>query len=249
MTETFAAQDLPALRALAAREREHGGFTVAARMDADGRVVRDAGDGATGEWTERWGDDRHPVLLFGAGHVGRALAIALAPLPVAVTWLDPRADAFPPAIPANAALRLLADPAEAVAAAPAGASVMVMTHSHPLDLAVVAAALARDDLGPVGLIGSKTKRARFLARLREAGLADAAAARLVCPIGVESVAGKEPAVIAAVAAAQILQWRERAASAGQAGPVRSEPGRTRPAPRRRDATKTPPAHIRGTRGR
>ncbi|MGL4444794.1 MAG: XdhC family protein, partial [Alsobacter sp.] len=60
-----------------------------------------------------------------------------------------------------------------------------------------------------------TKRARFLARLRDAGLGDAAARRLVCPIGVAGIEGKEPAVIAAAAAAQVLQWRE-AATEGRA---------------------------------
>jgi xanthine dehydrogenase accessory factor len=215
LTETFDAGDLPGLRALAAREREPGGFAVAAALDGAGRVARRDGAVAAGGWIERHGDDRRPLLLFGAGHVGRALAMALAPLPFAVTWFDSRPDAFPPAVPANASPVLLGDPADAVAAASEGAAVLVMTHSHPLDLAVVAAALAREDLGPVGLIGSQTKRARFLARLRDAGLGDAAARRLVCPIGVVGIEGKEPAVIAAAAAAQVLQWRE-AATEGRA---------------------------------
>ena len=218
LTETFDAGDLPDLRALAAQEREPGGFAVAAALDGAGRVVRRVAAVAAGGWIERHGDDRRPVLLFGAGHVGRALAMALAPLPFAVTWFDPRPEAFPPAVPANASPRLLGDPADAVAAASAGAAVVVMTHSHPLDLAIVAAALSRGDLGPVGLIGSQTKRARFLARLRDAGLGEAAARRLVCPIGVPGIEGKEPAVIAAAAAAQVLQWREAGAEGRTAAP-------------------------------
>jgi xanthine dehydrogenase accessory factor len=208
VTETFDAADLPDLRELAAREREPGGFAVVASIGPAGRVERRAGRVKAGGWMERHGDDRRPLLLFGAGHVGRALAIALAPLPVAVTWFDSRPEAFPAAIPANASPRLLGEPADALASAPPGAAVVVMTHSHPLDLAVVAAALSRDDLGPVGLIGSQTKRARFLARLRDAGLGAAAAQRLVCPIGVPGIEGKEPAVIAAAVAAQVLQWRD-----------------------------------------
>ena len=219
LTETFSAADLPALRDLAAHEGQSGPFVVSASIAADGRVQRrlaSAGRGgsapATGPaapdaWTEHHGDDRYRLLLFGAGHVGRALALALAPLPVALSWFDPRPDAFPPVIPANAEPAVLGDPATAVAAAPAGSAVVVMTHSHPLDLAIVAAALARPDLGPVGLIGSDTKRARFLSRLAAAGLAEAARARLVCPVGVPGIEGKEPAVIAAAAAAQVLQWR------------------------------------------
>ena len=72
-----------------------------------------------------------------------------------------------------------------------------MTHSHPLDLAIVAEALRQDRFGYVGLIGSSTKRARFLSQMRAAGLGEAALAKLVCPIGISGIEGKEPPVIAA----------------------------------------------------
>ena len=72
--------------------------------------------------TEAFGDDRRPLVLFGAGHVGRALVLALAPLPFAITWVDPRPDAFPAHVPANVTLRHLAEPAAALAAMPTGAS-------------------------------------------------------------------------------------------------------------------------------
>ena len=66
--------------------------------------------------------------------------------------------------PANATLVRSGDPPAELAAAPDGAFVTVMTHSHPLDLAIVAEALRQDRFGYVGLIGSATKRARFSAR-------------------------------------------------------------------------------------
>ncbi|WP_460449480.1 xanthine dehydrogenase accessory protein XdhC [Alsobacter sp. SYSU BS001988] len=211
--ETFDARDRDMLARFAALETA-GRFDVAARLGQDGRVVRgvlSSADRSPAEGVvERFGDDGAPVLLFGAGHVGRALAIALAPLPFRLTWIDSRAGEFPAHIPANATVRVADNPVEEVAAAPPGAFVMVMTHSHPLDLAVTTAALRRTELGPVGLIGSATKRARFLKRMREAGLSDAALARLVCPIGAPGVSGKEPAVIAAMTAAQLLQWRDAA---------------------------------------
>ena len=82
-----------------------------------------------------------------------------------------------------------------------------MTHSHPLDLAIVAEALRQDRFAYVGLIGSATKRARFVSQLRAAGLPEGAIAKLVCPIGVPGIEGKEPAVIAASVAAQLLLVR------------------------------------------
>ncbi len=160
------------------------------------------------EWSERYGRDLRPLLLFGAGHVGRALVLALAPLPFRVSWYDTRDNAFPPHIPANATPVHLRDPDSAVASAPAGAFVLVMTHEHPLDLAITAAALARPDLPFVGLIGSASKRARFEKRFREIGMSIERIAGLVCPIGVAGVGDKDPAVIAAATAAQLLQKRE-----------------------------------------
>jgi xanthine dehydrogenase accessory factor len=163
------------------------------------------------------------VYLFGAGHVGRALASALEPLPYRVTWIDSRAEMFPTRLPANATRRLLAQPAPEVTAASRGTLFLVMTHSHPLDLEICDRVLRRGDFAYLGLIGSDTKRARFVSQLRKRGHGDAALARLVCPIGVAGIAGKEPAVIAIAAAAQMLQVSEarRAAADNAAQPQRA----------------------------
>ena len=157
---------------------------------------------------ERFCDARRSVWLFGAGHVGRALMLALAPLPFEVTWIDERADAFPAAVPANVRPLPSADPAAEIARAPARALVVVMTHSHARDLAIVHAALAAGRFGYVGLIGSASKRARFTRRLREAGVPEARIAELVCPIGLPAIASKHPAAIAAGVAVQLLERDE-----------------------------------------
>ena len=149
-----------------------------------------------------WG---RAVYLFGAGHVGRALALALAPLPFQLRWIDSREAAFPARTIASATLVHAPEPPAELAAAPNGALVIVMTHSHPLDLAIVAEALRQDRFSYVGLIGSATKRARFLSQMRAAGLGEAALGKLVCPIGISGIEGKEPPVIAASVAAQLLQ--------------------------------------------
>jgi xanthine dehydrogenase accessory factor len=89
-----------------------------------------------------------------------------------------------------------------------------MTHSHALDLEIVAEALRVERFGYVGLIGSATKRARFLSQMRAAGLTEVQLARLVCPIGVAGLESKEPAVIAASTAAQLLIVSEALAAEG-----------------------------------
>ena len=120
-----------------------------------------------------------------------------------------RAEKPSPTRPANVALFHVPEPATALAAAPDGALIVVMTHSHALDLDIVAAALKSERFGYVGLIGSATKRARFLRQMRDAGLTEAMLERLVCPIGLPGIEGKDPAVIAASTAAQLLMAAER----------------------------------------
>lgn len=151
---------------------------------------------------------RRPLALFGGGHVGRALVQALAPLPYALTWIDSRDQVFPPDTPA-AVVREHSDPVQgAVAQLAPGSHVLVMSFSHAEDLDIVAACLARlrraADLGFIGLIGSRTKWARFGHRLAERGFTDTEIARITCPIGLPGIAGKAPEVIAASVAAQLL---------------------------------------------
>lgn len=157
-------------------------------------------------YRESFGRDLPVVAVFGAGHVGRAIVIALAPLPFRVVWSDRRPGAIPEAVPANATTTRDA-PSAVLRALPDGAQVLVLTHSHTEDLAIVAEALASGRFAHVGVIGSQTKRARFLRRLADLGLGEAAA-RLRCPIGVPGLADKEPAVIAASVAAECLILRE-----------------------------------------
>jgi xanthine dehydrogenase accessory factor len=224
--ELFGAGERAAVGDLARREAA-GPFNTSGRLSPEKgieRLVLDALDvppGAAamreGVLVEGFGDDRRPLILFGAGHVGRALVMALAPLPFAVTWVDPRPDALPEYLPANVVPSSLTDPGTVLAAAPAGAFVLVMTHSHQLDLAVVHAALADERFPYVGLIGSRSKRIRFERRLAEAGMSPKRIAALVCPIGVEGIASKAPPAIAAATVAQLLVRDEALRSA--AAPV------------------------------
>ena len=139
------------------------------------------------------------VCLYGAGHVGTALAEALAPLPFALRWVDGRAESVWP-VATSLPLNRVAIPEAEVARADDSAFHVVMTHSHALDLEIVAAVLARP-FGFCGLIGSATKRATFTRRLAERGLDTAG---LTCPIGLPTIPGKEPAVIAASVVAELL---------------------------------------------
>ncbi len=188
--EAFTTASIVRVRELAGREAQ-GHFTIT-RLIA-GRNIE-----------QSFGEHRRRIYLFGAGHVGRALVLALAPLPFDVCWIDPRPEVFPRAVPQNVSLHQIEEPVRILANAPAGSIVLVMTHSHALDLAIVDAALRCPAIAHTGLIGSLTKRARFEKRLREAGVAAARIEALICPIGISGIKSKEPAMIAAATAAQIL---------------------------------------------
>jgi xanthine dehydrogenase accessory factor len=148
---------------------------------------------------------RRPHLyIFGGGHVGHAMAASCALMPVRTIVVDTRAEAFD-GLTQGIETRLAAMPEQLVREAPAGSAFAVLTHDHALDFLIVAEALRRTDASYVGMIGSGTKKATFRSWfLKTAAGTEAEFARLVSPIGGETVKDKRPAVIAALAAAEIM---------------------------------------------
>lgn len=141
------------------------------------------------------------VLIFGAGHTGRALATALALLPFSVRLVDSRPETLH-GLPDTVTTVAAALPEAEVDAAPPGAAYVVMTHEHSLDFLIAGAALARGDAAYVGMIGSATKRERLRRDLEAAGR-DGDIDRLTLPIGGAAVRDKRPEVIAALTAAEL----------------------------------------------
>lgn len=167
---------------------------------------------------------RFRLQLYGAGHVGHAIARLLAGIDCEVDWIDERDAQFPAGVgdrpvtgcappggpvgaPWPAHVRKVAvDGVEAeVDDAAPGTFFLVLTHRHDLDLRIGERILARADFGFFGLIGSQTKRAKFRAHFARRGIADAVIDRMTCPIGVPGIEGKEPEVIAVGVVAQLLQ--------------------------------------------
>lgn len=185
--------DLPAMRAArGARSGERPGA-----MLTNGLMV------------EPWSTPGLPVWLYGAGHVGRAIVHASRGLPLDLTWIDTASDRYPEPIPTHVTRLEAADPARAAAHAPADAVHLVLTYSHALDLAICHAVLSRT-FGHLWLIGSASKRTRFLRRLRDLGHSEATLSRLVCPIGDRNL-GKEPAAIALGVLADLVRLEKRLA--------------------------------------
>jgi xanthine dehydrogenase accessory factor len=178
--------------------------------------------------------ERLPVLpavaIFGVGHVGLELARVLARQELELHLVDTRAEQL-----AEQRLAVLADavaqvhvhrvpllPEVVLDELPRGAHVLIMTHDHAEDIALCDAALRREDVGWVGLIGSAGKWARFRRRLAEDGHSPDAIAGITTPIGLPDLTGKEPATIALAVAADLVRRFEAAARtpSGAAGAAR-----------------------------
>jgi len=164
-------------------------------------------------WIDTLVPDEMHVVLFGAGHVGHALVKVLATLPCRVHWVDERDTLFPTGLPENVEAEAT-DTAEAVVdQAPAGSYFLVMTHSHALDQSLCERIFRRTDFAYFGLIGSKTKRAKFEHRMAEHGIDPARFPEMTCPMGVSGITDKAPAMIAVAIVAQLLQVRDQRVAA------------------------------------
>lgn len=152
---------------------------------------------------ERFASATPRVLLFGFGHVGAASQRLLATLPFRVDVFDTRTE-----LANTKPVKSVTEAGAETSAALAGPDdlILIMTHDHALDYHLTLAGL-RGAAKFVGLIGSATKRARFLRRLRDAGVGPEALERFCCPIGMPGVDGKQPEVIAVAVAAQLLALR------------------------------------------
>lgn len=173
-------------------------------------VARARGEGrAEALWAQGWLAEPvaapvRDLWLWGAGHVGRAVAGVLTPLPgFRLTWIDTDFGRFPDPVPEGVTCRIAADPGALVPQAPAGADHLILTYSHAIDLDLCHRLLGHG-FGSCGLIGSATKWARFRARLAALGHAPAAISRITCPIGDPGL-GKHPQAIAVGVAAALLK--------------------------------------------
>jgi xanthine dehydrogenase accessory factor len=204
-----------------------GGDEIAARLLSLPRHLAAPSAQRTREgeliFLERLDEEYPAVWLYGAGHVGHALAGMLVQLPLRLLWQDSRAGQFAPEVSTYSRSLPEAELVAAVAQAAPGTYFLVMTHDHGLDYELCRKVLLRNDMAWLGLIGSQSKGARFRSRLRRDGFRPEVIDRLVCPIGVAGVKSKWPAAIAVAIAAQLMQLlSQRAAPAVDAMPAAAD---------------------------
>ena len=145
------------------------------------------------------------LVLFGAGHVAKALVQILGSLPWRITWVDERKEQFPREIPANVHPHITDDPVGDAPDLCRGRHVLILTHNHQLDFDLCRTLLSQGDCASIGLIGSDTKARRFRQRLSHRGFDDTSIASIRCPVGLSRVPGKRPMEVAVSICAELLE--------------------------------------------
>ncbi|MFH0258753.1 xanthine dehydrogenase accessory protein XdhC [Vibrio rumoiensis] len=150
------------------------------------------------------GFNQHHLVLFGAGHVAKALVNIVQTLPFKITWVDEREAEFPDYLAPNVHKLVTDDPVGEIKHMPLNSYYLVMTHNHQLDFDLAREILSQDHFSYFGMIGSQTKRKKFDLRLAHRGFEQGTIEKMQCPIGIAIVKGKHPAEIAVSVAGELI---------------------------------------------
>lgn len=145
------------------------------------------------------------LVVFGAGHVARALVQILGGLPWHVTWVDERSEQYPADIPDNVHPLVTDDPVGDAPSLCQNRHVLILTHNHQLDFELCRTLLAQGQCASIGLIGSETKARRFRQRLSHRGFREQEIEHIRCPVGLSRVPGKRPMEVAVSICAELLE--------------------------------------------
>lgn len=175
----------------------------------DVHLVRDLGmccGGRMSVFLERV-EPATPLRIYGAGHVGTALADIARKAGFAVTVVDGRAEWADPERFADDVTVEDAEPEDHLKAHPPrpGEYLVVVTHDHPLDEALVRQMLAAPP-AYLGLIGSRGKWGRFRKRYLARGFTEEQLTTVRCPVGLD-IGAMTPAEIAISIIAEMIHHR------------------------------------------
>jgi xanthine dehydrogenase accessory factor len=147
------------------------------------------------------------VFVFGAGHVGAAIARAAAAAGFRVVVVDDRAEYADPSRFAAGVSVLAAEVDDALTRYPltAADAVVIATRGHRND-AVILERVATSPAGYVGLLGSRRKKVVVTKGLKAAGVPAASLQRVRVPVGL-AIGAVTPEEIAVSVVAELIAWR------------------------------------------
>jgi len=147
------------------------------------------------------------VFVFGAGHVGAAIARAAAAAGFRVVVIDDRSEYADASRFADDIAVLAADVETALARYPltVGDAVVIATRGHRND-ALILERVATSPAGYVGLLGSRRKKAVVTKGLKAAGVPAKSLQRVRVPVGLP-IGAVTPEEIAVSVVAELIGWR------------------------------------------
>ena len=147
------------------------------------------------------------VFVFGAGHVGTAIARAAAAAGFRVVVIDDRAEYADAARFPDGIAVLAADVDTAFTRYPltSGDAVVIATRGHRND-ALILERVATSPAGYVGLLGSRRKKAVVTKGLKAAGVPAKSLQRVRVPVGLP-IGAVTPEEIAVSVVAELIGWR------------------------------------------
>jgi xanthine dehydrogenase accessory factor len=147
------------------------------------------------------------VFVFGAGHVGAAIARAAAAAGFRVVVIDDRSEYADASRFADDIAVLAADVETTLARYPVtvGDAVVIATRGHRND-ALILERVATSPAGYVGLLGSRRKKAVVTKALKAAGVPAKSLQRVRVPVGLP-IGAVTPEEIAVSVVAELIGWR------------------------------------------
>ena len=181
--------------------------TRTARFDID--LLRDLGMACGGQMSVFLNkhDPAPRVVIFGAGHVGTALATIAQHASFDIAVVDSRAEWADPARFDDAVEVICADPVAHIRAGHLRPTdyIAILTYGHTVDQGIMAELIERR-WAYLGLIGSRAKWARFRQTLLDHGHDTDAVDQVRCPVGID-IGASTPEEIAISIVAQMIQVR------------------------------------------
>ena len=150
-----------------------------------------------------------PVVIFGAGHISRALMPIITNLPVKLIWIDDRQEQFDKYQGDTSQIKIICDEfVESVSDLPDDIYCLVITYSHKIDFEICEKMIIQNNFSYLGMIGSSIKGRKFRDRFAQKNYPKDVVDKFTCPIGEKQKFLKSPTSIAVTIAMDLINFIE-----------------------------------------
>ena len=150
-----------------------------------------------------------PVVVFGAGHISRALMPIIINLPIKLYWIDDRQEQFDQYDGDTSQINIICDDfLTSMADLPNEIYTLVITYSHQIDFEICEKMIIQNNFSYLGMIGSSIKGRKFRDRFAQKNYSKDVIEKFTCPIGEKQKLLKSPTSIAITIAMDLINFIE-----------------------------------------